>query len=242
MLKAEEPAVGSSLRPEIASGTFVVIPAFNEEAVIRTTVEGVLRLGGVHVVVVDDCSTDATGAKLEALPISVLRHGINLGQGACLQTGIEYALGRGARYLVTFDADGQHDPEDIPRLLRTLTDRELDIVLGSRFLGRAIGLSLSRKILLKAAVWYTRIATGLPVTDAHNGLRAFRAGAAPRLRITQNRMAHASEFPVNIRRHRLAWAEVPVSIRYSPYSRAKGQTGLGVVDILFEMTIRRLMR
>ena len=230
------------LRPELAKSTFIVIPAFNEASVVRETAEGLLRLGPVHVVVVDDCSTDGTASGLEGLPVSVLRHATNLGQGAALQTGIEYGLRRGARYLVTFDADGQHDPADVGRLLDTLVDQKLDIVLGSRFMGAAIGLGQARKVLLKAAVWYTRLTTGLAVTDAHNGLRAFRAEAAPQLRMTQNRMAHASEFPSNIARHRLSWAEVPVVLRYSRYSKAKGQTGLGAVDILFETTIRRLFR
>jgi len=86
------------------------------------------------------------------------------------------------------------------------------------------------------------VTTGLPITDAHNGLRAFRAEVAPALRITQNRMAHASELLQKIREAGLAYAEIPAVVRYTEYSRAKGQTGLGAVDILYELLMARLLR
>ncbi len=230
------------LSAEEADGTYVVLMAFNEERVIRDVVQRVLALN-VHVVVVDDASTDGTVSQLRGLPITVLRHAINLGQGAATQTGVEFALARGARYLVTFDADGQHDENDIPRLVRVLTREHRDVALASRFLGReALGMPRSKRLLLKGAVLYMRLTTGLPITDAHNGLRAFRAEVAPALRITQNRMAHASELLQKIREAGLAYAEIPAVVRYTEYSRAKGQTGLGAVDILYELLMARLLR
>ncbi len=174
-------------------GVFVVIPAFNEQKVIRQTVSGVLAQG-VRVVVVDDGSTDDTLRQLRDLPCTVLSHLVNLGQGAALQTGIDCSLRKGATTLVTFDSDGQHDPEDIPRLIRCLEDKEVDVILGSRFLGRARGISRSRWWLLRAAILFTSLRSGIRFSDAHNGLRAFRSNVARQLRITQNRMAHASEF------------------------------------------------
>ena len=219
--------------------TWVVVPAFNEVRVIRGTVERLLAVAA-NVVVVDDCSTDGTAQQLVALPVTVLRHSVNLGQGAALQTGIDWALQQGARVVVTFDADGQHDAGDVQRLLRTLIDDKMDVVLGSRFLGKAIGISTSRKLMLRAALMCTRMSTGLPLTDVHNGLRAFRAEVAPALRITQNRMAHASEILNHIARAHLKWAEVPTVVHYSGYSVAKGQGALGAVDILFELTFGRL--
>ncbi len=228
--------------PEEAAGTFVVVTAYNEARVIREVVERLLALR-VHVVVVDDASEDGTAERLRGLPISLLRHTLNLGQGAALQTGVEFAVARGARYLVSFDADGQHDEADIPRLVHVLVREGRQVALASRFLGReATGMSWARRLLLRAAVWYTRWTTGLPVSDAHNGLRAFRAEVAPALRITQNRMAHASELLHRIRESRLSFAEVPVVIRYTEYSKAKGQSGLGAVDILYDLTIGRLFR
>jgi glycosyltransferase involved in cell wall biosynthesis len=223
------------------ASAWVVVPAFNEGRVIGDTIEG-LRAVATNIVVVDDCSSDDTARQLDGLPVTVLRHAVNVGQGAALQTGIEWALRHGALYLVTFDADGQHDPRDIPPLLTALIDQRLDIVLGSRFRGQAIGISRTRRLLLRTALAFTRLSTGLPVTDVHNGLRAFRAGAAPTLRITQDRMAHASEILEHIARARLAWAEVPTTVRYSGYSVTKGQSSLGAIDILFELMFGRLRR
>ncbi len=125
--------------------------------------------------------------------VTVLRHPINLGQGAALQTGISYALRHGARYVATFDGDGQH-PRDLVRMLEKLKEISADIVLGSRFLGEAPGIPLRRKLFLRAAVLFTNVTTGTRLTDTHNGLRLMTADAARRFRITQNGMAHASEF------------------------------------------------
>jgi glycosyltransferase involved in cell wall biosynthesis len=228
--------------PEEAAGTFVIVTAFNEAKVIREVILRLLALR-VHVVVVDDASEDGTSEQLRGLPISLVRHTVNLGQGAALQTGFDFALSRGARYLVTFDADGQHDEGAIPRLIHVLTHDGKDVALGSRFLGRkASGMGRGRRLLLKAAVLYTRWTTGLRVSDAHNGLRAFRAEVAPALRITQNRMAHASELLQRIKEGRLSFAEVPTVVRYTEYSKAKGQSGLGAVDILYDLLIGRLLR
>jgi len=223
------------------ASTWVVVPAFNEGRVVVDTI-GSLRAVATNIVVVDDCSSDDTALQLDGMSVTVLRHAVNVGQGAALQTGIEWALRHGALYLVTFDADGQHDPHDISPLLTTLIDQRLDIVLGSRFRGQAIGISRTRRLLLRTALAFTRLSTGLPVTDVHNGLRAFRATAAPALRITQDRMAHASEILDHIARARLSWAEVPTTVRYSGYSVTKGQTSLGAIDILFELLFGRLRR
>src|ERR1043165_3383709 len=165
--------------------TWVVIAAYNEAAGIEGVVRSVLAEGW-NVVVVDDGSRDDTGARAKAGGAKVLRHSINLGQGAALQTGIDYALRRKADYIVTFDADGQHDPAGIPALLEALADH--DIALGSRFLGGVEGASARRMAFLRAAVMMSNRLAGLKLTDAHCGLRAFRAGAAAQLRLTQDRM------------------------------------------------------
>jgi glycosyltransferase involved in cell wall biosynthesis len=233
---------GPRLTPEQADGTYVVVMAYNEARVIREVVQRVLAVGA-HVVIVDDASTDGTLEQLRGLPITAVRHGVNLGQGAATQTGVDFALARGARYLVTFDGDGQHDETDIPRLVDALAEGGQDVVLTSRFLGKpATGMSRTRRWLLRAAILYTRWTTGLPLTDAHNGLRAFRAEVAPALRITQNRMAHASELLQKIGDAKLRYTEVPTVVRYDDYSRAKGQTGLGAVDILFDLLVKRFFR
>ncbi len=228
----------ASWSAERAAATTVVVPAFREERVVRGVAERLAALG-VRVVVVDDASDDGTAAALAGLPVTVLRHGLNLGQGAALQTGITWALQHGARYVVTFDADGQHEEADVPALVAALADGGHDVALGSRFLGAALDMPRSRRRLLRFAVWFTRRTTGLAVTDAHNGLRAFTADAARRLRIRQSRMAHASEILAFVAHEELRWTEVPTTVRYTEYSRAKGQSALGAIDILYELCLRR---
>jgi glycosyltransferase involved in cell wall biosynthesis len=214
---------------------WVVIAAFNEAAVIRGVV-GEVVTAGWPVIVVDDGSRDGTAAAAQMAGVVVLRHVLNLGQGAALQTGIDYALHRGARHIVTFDADGQHRVADIPALVDAL-DR-VDVALGSRFLGAVEGASAARRALLRTATVVSNRLSGLQLTDAHCGLRAFRASAAPRLRITQDRMAHASELLRKVRTSGLRVVEVPVTVRYTDYSMRKGQRGFAAVRILFDYIFR----
>jgi polyprenyl-phospho-N-acetylgalactosaminyl synthase len=216
--------------------TYVVIAAYNEAAVIRGVVSEVAARG-YPVIVVDDGSRDQTFAHARVPGATVLRHAINLGQGAALQTGIDYALRRGARTIVTFDADGQHSVEDIPDLVAALATH--DIALGSRFLGKAIvGANRRRRILLRSATRLSNRLSGLRLTDAHCGLRAFHATAAPSLRITQDRMAHASELLRKIHKSGLSVVEVPVTITYTEHSLRKGQGGLQAIRILFDYFFR----
>lgn len=176
-----------------------------------------------NIAVIDDASVDRTGKVAALAGAHVIRHPVNLGQGAALQTGFEYALAAGASHIVTFDADGQHHIEDVPIMLDALAQSGAQIALGSRFLGTAHGISQSRRLLLKAAILFTRITTGLSLSDCHNGLRVLTSQAARTLGLRQNRMAHASELLNAIRRYRIPYVEVPVTITYTDYSRGKGQ-------------------
>ena len=215
--------------------TWVVIAAYNEAAVIEQVVAGVVAAGW-RVVVVDDGSRDETRLRARAGGAVVLRHSINLGQGAALQTGIDYAVRRGAEAIITFDADGQHDPADIPALIDAL--RTHDIALGSRFLGSVEGATQRRMVMLRAAVMMSNRLAGLKLTDAHCGLRGFRAAAVPHLRITQDRMAHASEILKKVQASGLSYTEVPITVRYTEHSKAKGQTGFQAIRILFDYFFR----
>jgi len=220
----------------VSRETYVVIAAFNEASVIRGVV-GEVVAHGYPVIVVDDGSRDDTAAKARIAGVTVVRHAINLGQGAALQTGIDYALRRGAREIVTYDADGQHSVEDIPELVAALATH--DIALGSRFLGKAIvGASQRRRLLLRAATTLSNRMSGLRLSDAHCGLRAFRATAAPALRLTQDRMAHASELLRKIRTSGLRVVEVPVTVKYTAHSVRKGQGALQAIRILFDYFFR----
>jgi len=153
---------------------WIVIPAFNEGQMIQSVIEQV-RTMFPNIVVIDDASKDETSNAARNAGATVLTHPFNLGQGAALQTGIEFALSRGASHVVTFDADGQHHIEDVPIMLEQLKQSGADLALGSRFLGKTIGMSQSRGLLLRAATIFTQITTGLKLTDCHNGLRVFTA-------------------------------------------------------------------
>jgi glycosyltransferase involved in cell wall biosynthesis len=219
----------------------VVIPAYNEaEAVGPVVAELVAR--GRRVIVVDDGSPDATADAARRNGAVVLRHAVNRGQGAALQTGIAYALRRGADVIVTFDSDGQHAAEDVDALVAPLLAGRADVVLGSRFRGSTEGMTALRRAILRCAVLFTRYASGARVTDTHNGLRAFTRAAAARLDIRLDRMAHASEILDQIVQHRLRYEEVPVHVRYTAYSRRKGQTSLAALRILADYVLGRWMR
>ncbi len=220
--------------------TFVVIAAYNEAAVIAGVVQG-LRPSYEHVVVVDDGSTDGTFDAVRPVATYTLRHAVNRGQGAALQTGIRFALEQGAAYIVTFDADGQHRVEDIDRLLAPLAAGEAEITLGSRFLGSTEGMPTSRRWLLRLSVLFTRVVSGVRISDAHNGLRAFSRKAAERLDITLDRMAHASEIIEFVGRCGLPFTEVPVCIRYTEYSLHKGQSARGALRIVIHFLLKKVL-
>ena len=220
---------------------WVVCAAYNEAAMIGRVVSE-LRRAGYLTVVVDDGSADATGQIAAAAGAHLVTHPLNLGQGAALQTGMDYALSRGAEVLVTFDADGQHRVADIRRLVEALARERADFALGSRFLGEAQDLPPLRRLILRAATVFTRLTTGLRLTDSHNGLRALTRRGAAAIRLRQNRMAHASEILAEIARSRLPYVEVPVSIEYTAYSLAKGQRLSDSVLILLDLLAQGLTR
>jgi glycosyltransferase involved in cell wall biosynthesis len=220
---------------------WVVIAAYNEANAIVDVVADVTA-AGYRMVVVDDGSRDRTAEVAASAGAALVRHPINLGQGAALQTGIEYALARGADTIVTFDADGQHRAADIPGLIDALARHNADFALGSRFLGTTVNMPPSRRWLLKAASWFTRATTGLSITDSHNGLRAMTRRGATHIQLRQNRMAHASEILHQIAISGLKYVETPVTIHYSAYSLAKGQTLFDAVLIVLDLFARRLHR
>ncbi|MEN3377112.1 MAG: polyprenyl-phospho-N-acetylgalactosaminyl synthase [Hyphomicrobiales bacterium] len=224
-----------------STSVWVVCAAYNEEATIARVVASV-RNARLNIVVVDDGSIDRTRDLAGTAGAAVVRHPINLGQGAALKTGIDYALSQGADILVTFDADGQHRVSDIPALLDALARERADFALGSRFLNHSPHVPIARRILLWGATLFTTITTGLRLTDTHNGLRAFTRQGAAALRLRQNRMAHASEILADIAASGRHYVEIPVTIDYTAYSLAKGQHGGDFVMILLDLFARRLHR
>lgn len=214
------------------------MPLFNEATVVRSVVEAA-RETFPKIVCVDDGSTDASAAEATAGGAVVVRHPINLGQGAALRTGLDYALtDAAADYFVTFDADGQHQVGDALAMVRRLENEPLDIVTGSRFLDASTKPGLLKRVVLRIAVLFERLSTGVRLTDAHNGLRAMNRHAAASIEIVQNRMAHASEIVFEIRRKKLRYAEQSVHIIYTDYSRSKGQSVWNSINILSDLFMK----
>jgi polyprenyl-phospho-N-acetylgalactosaminyl synthase len=222
--------------------TSVIIPVYNEEHAVRPVIQQ-LSKHFKNIVCVDDGSQDNSAAVIAKTAAQLVKHPINLGQGAALQTGIDFALQDSAiKYFITFDADGQHRVEDALKLLHYARKHPVDIVLGSRFLGNASNVSFVKKTFLQLAVLFSNATSGLKLTDAHNGLRVLNRTAAEKLRITMPDMAHASEIINKIAKQKLRYAELPVTIKYNAYSKAHGQSMLNSVNITFDLLVNKVSK
>lgn len=218
----------------------VVVPAYNEEAVVGRVVREIIDLG-YQVVVIDDGSSDRTSQVAQEAGAVVLRHFINCGQGAAIQTGFDYAKSFGADIVVTFDADGQYKVEEIDQIIEPLLLDQVDVVLGSRFLKPKSNIPLIKKMVLKGAIIFERIFVGLDLTDAHNGFRAFSRQTLKLIRLKQKQMAHATEIIEEIKRHQLKYLEVPVTVQYTEYSKRKGQSVFNSIKIIYDLLLSRVL-
>ncbi len=257
-------------RRRLRPNSWIVVPLYNEAPAVRETVEKLLPIGG-RIVVVDDGSNDGGVETLAGLPVVLIRHPFNLGQGAALATGFQYALDRGAEYVATFDSDGQYLAGDLvamqdflvgeavstlPSLPRRVSSRgqsadpgpqspapspQFDIVTGSRFLGRTVGMPFLRRLLVRSSRWLAWALYGVRLTDTQNGVRMMNRRAAEKMRFTQNRMAHAMEAHGRVAEHRLRHTEFPNTMVYTEYSRSKGQGNvLGSLNILADLLLAKL--
>ena len=211
---------------------FIVVPAFNEGRRLSAVLDD-LATTGHQVVVVDDGSRDRTVEVGKRHGCYVLRHSFNRGQGAALQTGITFALREGADAIVTFDADGQHQISDLPALLEPVVSGRCDAALGNRFLSLGSNVPAMRKVILQLGRVFTYLTSGVRVGDCHNGYRAFSRKGASAICMKQDRMAHASEIYDQIKAARLTFEEVPVTIRYTAETLAKGQKLSNSISVLF---------
>lgn len=222
----------------LCNDTWLVVPLYNEGTVISEVLTEA-RKTFPNIICIDDGSKDDSAELALAAGAIVLKHPINLGQGAALQTGFDYFTHHtDGRFVVTFDADGQHRVDDAVAMRRRAIDDDLSIIFGSRFLEGKAETGRMKYLVLKTAAFVTRLQTGLKLTDAHNGLRLLRRDAVEAIHLRQNRMAHASEIVEQLATSKLPWAEMPVHIRYTEYSRSKGQSLLNSVNILVELLMR----
>jgi len=223
---------------------FIVIAAYNEQNSVPQVIKELHKAGYKDVVVVDDGSKDKTfNAALDA-GATVLQHVVNRGQGAALKTGIDYALEQGADIIVTFDADGQHRVEDIPAMIKPVANGKVDVTFGSRFLTKKSQENVPwvRKVCLKAGILVLWLFYGVKMTDAHNGFRALSRNAAEKIKITADRMAHASEIVEEVHRLDLKYREIPVVIRYTEETLRKGHGSfMEGVRILYTMIMKKFL-
>ena len=214
---------------------WLVIPLYNEATVVREVISQA-RETFPYIVVVDDGSKDDSARQAAAAGAIVVRHPVNLGQGAALQTGFSYILEKtNANYVVTFDADGQHSTTDAAAMVAAAREEELAVILGSRFLQGPAPVGRLKRLVLRTAAAVSSRTSGMHLTDAHNGLRVIRRDVLVQLNLKQNRMAHASEIIRKIGATGLPWREFPVHIVYTDYSRSKGQSLWNSVNILVDL-------
>jgi glycosyltransferase involved in cell wall biosynthesis len=223
----------------------IIIPAYNEESTIGEVIQHVLDLNlqeiEKQIIVVDDGSSDQTGKFAWPKNVVVIRHLINRGLGGALGTGIEAALLGKADVIVTCDADKQHSPADIIRIIEPILNGGADVVIGSRMLETG-GMPWTRRIANRLANLVTLILFGIRTTDSQSGLRAFSRAAAECIRIRANNYEVSSEICGEIKRHHLRFMEVPIKTIYTDYSLSKGQ-GFGVgLRTLFRLFLSKWAR
>lgn len=214
--------------------TIVVIPAYNVAPVLTEVVRSVVPHVD-EVLVVDDGSSDTTAQAALSGGALLAVHAINRGQGAALQTGMDIALRRGADIIIHFDGDGQHPADQINRLVEPIKTGDVQVVLGSRFLDETSNVPAIRRKVLKLGGIFTRLMSGLNITDPHSGFRALSREAAQKIRLRQDRSAHASEFLQLLARQQLSYQEIPVTIRYTDYSMSRGQSSWAAIRIVIDL-------
>lgn len=221
---------------------WIIIPAFNEAPVIGDVITDV-RSTFEKVLCVDDGSADGTAAIAHAAGAYVVRHPVNLGQGAAIQTGVEFGRGQpGAQLFATFDADGQHRVADVVRMVDRLYTEDLDIIIGTRFAGAdPSGMPLLKRVILRSVVLLSPRTRRLGLSDAHNGLRVFNRKVADGLDLTMNGMSHAGEIIALIDENHWRVGEEPVTVLYTDYSKNKGQPLLNGVNIVVDGLLRKRM-
>ena len=215
--------------------TFIIIPCYNESAKIVEVLNSLKGYG--QIVVVDDGSTDESYNLAKSQNVIVLRHLINRGMGAALETGNRFALKNSADIVVHFDADGQHQAVEIPKLIQPIIENQAEATLGSRFLGKDNQTPKFKKwFILRPAIIFQRIMFGAKLTDAHNGFRALSNQALRKIKITQDGMAHNSEIIEQLVNKKIKFKEVPDTILYHEF----GQGFADGLKILRDLIIGKL--
>jgi len=217
---------------------YIVIPAYNEARLIARVIRDLFNYGYNNIVVVDDGSTDNTAGIVKKFNAELVRHPVNMGPGAAIKTGIDYALLKNADIIVTFDADGQHLAKDIPGLIKPIINNEAEITLGNRFLNNTSNVPLFKEVILKTGAILMFLMYGIISSDAHNGLKAMSRTTAQRIDIKSNGWEYCSEIIEEVRLKKIKYLEIPVTVKYSDYSIKKGQKIYNSFYIVSKMFVK----
>ncbi len=217
-----------------------VIPAYNEATRVGNVVAAAKRYVDT-VIVVDDGSTDTTAEAARRAGAHVIRHAENGGAGAATMTGIEAARRMGANAVVTLDADEQHDPSDIPRLLQPVKDDKADIVFSNRFAHRN-RIPLIRRIFNGVGNIVTLLATGMWVQDSQSGYKVIGPRALAQIDLRMRGFEFCTEIVREASQHKWRIAQVPTKVIYSEYTLAKGQSFGNGVKTAMKILLRSFLR
>ena len=209
---------------------YAVIPALNEDERIKDVIDKTKKYVN-KVVVVDDGSIDNTFETAKKAGAITLKHIVNMGKGAALKTGCDFAIEDGADAIVVLDADAQHDPDEIPKFIKTLEEESLDIVFGCRRSEKTMPL------ILRFGNWFinqtTKILFGMDMMDTQSGYRAFTADAYKKIRWEASDYSMESEMIANVGKKGLNYKEILIKTIYS--DKYKGTTIIDGIKIVMNM-------
>ena len=219
----------------------ILITLYNEEPRINNVLN---KLKKYDLILVNDGSTDKTLEIIKSYKNAhIISYNKNMGKGYALRTGIKYAKKNNYDQLILMDGDGQHNPGDIKKFEKKLSDG-YDVVIGSRFIKNNSNIPLSRRIILFGGKIIEKILIGIDLTDAHNGFRAMNKKSINKIKLTENRMSYASQLMFEIKKHKLNYTEVPVKIKYTKDTLEKGTgslfTGFKILYRLIWLKIKYL--
>ena len=224
---------------------YVVVPAYNEEEMIGNTLKKLKDEGYRNIIVVDDGSRDNTYNIAKEEGVIVCRHVINRGLGGALGTGIKCALLYNPKVIITFDADGQHDPKDIEKVAKPILEDNYDVVIGSRLMDKNEVKNMPK--IKRIGNWGLNLLTYLMgghfITDSQSGLRAFSNKSAKIIieQLKSNKYEVSSEFVVLIKRNNLKFKEIPIKTIYTDYSMARGTNVITGFKILIKLITHKLV-
>lgn len=217
----------------------VIIPAFNEASVIGSVIQSARKsLPSASILIVDDGSQDDTYAVSQKHGVMVVRHILNRGLGGAITTGLSFAKLHGYEIAITLDADGQHDPQDALPMIDLITQHNYDIVIGTRLAKGARHMPSDRRVLNWLANTLTYVLFGVRTTDSQSGFRAFNRKAIESISLKTERMEVSSEVFAEIKRLKLRFAEVPITVIYTHYSRSKGQQNSNKWSVGYKLMLR----